>query len=88
VVGDGKWLSVKEAVERFEGLFGEQKVRRLCDEGELESIRLKGSRGDRRIKAESVDRYLAHLKGSSDPSDRAAPESDHEQQEPPIDHDT
>jgi excisionase family DNA binding protein len=62
LVGDGKWLTVKEAVDRLEGLVSDSSVRRLCDEGKLTAIRLGGTRGDRRIRADSVAAYLAKLK--------------------------
>lgn len=67
VVGDGTWLTVGEAVSRLEGLASDQTVRRWCADGTLESIRLGGATGHRRIKAASVDAKLRELKGENEP---------------------
>lgn len=65
MVGDGRWLTVREAVIRLEGLASDQTVRRWCNEGTLESIRLGSPTGHRRIKASSVDALLRVLKGET-----------------------
>lgn len=69
VVGDGTWLTVSETVARLGGIVGEQTVRRMCADGTLESVRLGGSSGHRRILASSVDAYLAELKAQGAQSD-------------------
>lgn len=71
MVGDGTWLTVGETVVRLEGLVSEQMVRRWCDDGTLESTRLPGARGDRRIKASSADALLRKLKAGPAPDQQS-----------------
>jgi hypothetical protein len=60
----GGWLRIGGAVAALAPFrIGEQTVRRYCDNGTLESIRLGGGRNERRIKASSVDALIAQLKG-------------------------
>ena len=61
MVGDGRWLSTGEVVDRLRAAGyneSEQTVRRLIDAGWLESYRTEGG-GHRRVSAKSVDGLIA-----------------------------
>ena len=71
---DATWLSISDVIARFRAAGysdSESTIRRLIDDGEIESYRSErrggSGRGHRRMKAESVDALLAaRQRGPSD----------------------
>ena len=60
MVGDGTWLTIGEVLARFRAAgFGESEstVRRMIDDGALESYRTERG-GHRRVRAASVDEFI------------------------------
>lgn len=65
VVGDGTWLTIGEVLARLRAAGyteSESTVRRMIDEGAVESYRIERGGHHRRIRAASVDQFIAQRK--------------------------
>jgi hypothetical protein len=71
VAGDPEWLTLGEVIERFRAAGypdSESTIRRLIDDGEIESYRAErrgGGRGHRRMRAASVEALLGRRRAPS-----------------------
>lgn len=72
MVGEGKYLTVGEAVERLTSEphpvpMSDQTLRRMAERGEVPTIRI-GTRRDRRFPVEAIDTLKAQMWAEAHPS--------------------